>query len=102
MASHLAQWVKNMPAMPETQEMQVLSLGGEDLLEKGMATHSNSLVWRTHGQRSAAGYSLQGCKELDTTEVTEYEASTYMSEVSIHFWQHDELETLINSIIGNK
>ena len=31
--------------MQEIQEMQVQSLGGEDLLEKEMATHSNILVW---------------------------------------------------------
>jgi len=34
--------VKNLPAMQETQ---VLSLGWEDLLEKGMATPSNILAW---------------------------------------------------------
>ena len=38
--------VKNPPAMPETQEMLVQSLGREDLLEKEMATHSSSLAWR--------------------------------------------------------
>ena len=31
--------------MQETQEMQVRSLGQEDPLEKGMATHSNILAW---------------------------------------------------------
>ena len=39
----MAQTVKNLPAMQETQ---VRSLGGEDLLEKGMDTHSSSLAWR--------------------------------------------------------
>ena len=39
----MAQLVKNMPAMQETQ---VGSLGWEDPLEKGMATHSKSLAWR--------------------------------------------------------
>ena len=34
----MAQWVKNPPAMQETQEMQVWSLGQEDLLEKERAT----------------------------------------------------------------
>ena len=34
--------VKNLPVM---QEMQVRSLGGEDPLEKEMATHSNVLAW---------------------------------------------------------
>ena len=37
------QLVKNMPAMQETP---VQFLDQEDLLEKGMATHSNSLAWR--------------------------------------------------------
>ena len=36
-ASLMAQWVKNPPAMQETQETQVRSLGGEDLLEEEMA-----------------------------------------------------------------
>ena len=35
--------VKNLPAMRETW---VRSLGGEDPLEKGMATHSSILAWR--------------------------------------------------------
>ena len=35
--------VKNLPAM---QEMQVQSLGQEDPLEEGMATHSSMLAWR--------------------------------------------------------
>ena len=39
----VTQMVKNLPAM---QEIQVQSLGGEDPLEKGMATHSNILAWR--------------------------------------------------------
>ena len=37
-AAAVAQTVKNLPAMQETQ---VQSLGREDLLEKGMATHSS-------------------------------------------------------------
>ena len=39
----MAQTIKNLPAMRETQ---VRSLGREDPLEKGMATHSSILVWR--------------------------------------------------------
>ena len=38
----MAQLVKNPSAMQETQ---VLSLGGEDSLEKEMATHSSILTW---------------------------------------------------------
>ena len=39
----MAQMVKNLPA---TQEVRVRSLGGEDPLEKGMATRSSILAWR--------------------------------------------------------
>ena len=39
----MAQIVKNPPAMRETR---VPSLGGEDPLEEGMATHSRILAWR--------------------------------------------------------
>ena len=42
----MAQQVENLPAMQETQEAQVQSLGQEDLLEEGMATHSSILAWR--------------------------------------------------------
>ena len=38
--------VKNQPAMRETQETQVQSLGQEDPLEKGMGIHSSILAWR--------------------------------------------------------
>ena len=62
----MAQMVKNLPAM---QEKWVQSLGQEDPLEKGMATHSSILAWRIPQQRSLAGYSPWGCKELDTIEL---------------------------------
>ena len=42
-SSLVAQSVENMPAMQETG---VQSLGREDFLEKGMATHSSILAWR--------------------------------------------------------
>ena len=42
-SSLVAQMVKNLPAM---QEMWVQSLGQENPLEKGMATHSSILVWK--------------------------------------------------------
>ena len=42
-ASHVAQLVKNLPAMQETW---VRSLGWEDPQEKGKATHSSILAWR--------------------------------------------------------
>ena len=45
-ASLVAQLVKNLPVMRETW---VSSLGWEDPLEKGMATHSSILAWRIPG-----------------------------------------------------
>ena len=62
--SLVTQIVKNLPAL---QEIQVQSLGQEDPLKKGKATHSSILAWRIP-QRSLAGYNPWGLKELDTTE----------------------------------
>ena len=63
-ASLVTQMVKNLPVM---QEMWVRSLGWEDPLEMGMATHSSILAWRIP-QRSLAGYSARGFKESDMTD----------------------------------
>ena len=52
-ASHVALIVKNPPAMEETEEMQVLSLGWEDPLEEGMVTHLGILAWRIPMDRGA-------------------------------------------------
>ena len=50
--SLVAQTVKNLPAMWETQ---VLSLGQEDSLEKGIATHSSILAWRIPWTKEPGG-----------------------------------------------
>ena len=47
--------VKNLPANEEDIEMQVRSLGWEDPLEEGRATHSVMLTGESHGQRRLAG-----------------------------------------------
>ena len=57
--------VKNLPALRETW---VQPLGQKDPLEKGMAPTPVFLPGEFQGQRSLAGYSPWGCKELDTTE----------------------------------
>ena len=49
----MAQQVKNPPAMQETQEMRVQTLGWEDYLEEGMATHSSVFAWRIPMDRGA-------------------------------------------------
>ena len=50
------------------QETRVQSLGQEDPLEKGIATHSSILAWRIPWKRSLTGHSPWGLKELDMTE----------------------------------
>ena len=57
---HVAQIVKNLPAMQETQ---VQPLVREDPLEKGMAIPPVFLPGKSYGQRSLAGHSLWGLKE---------------------------------------
>ena len=54
----MAQWVKNLPAMQETLEMRVQSLGWEDPLEEEMATHSRILAWEIPWTEALDG--LQG------------------------------------------
>ena len=56
-ASLVAQAVKNLPAMSETQ---VSSLGREDPLEKGMATHSSILAWRIPWTEEPGGLQSAG------------------------------------------
>ena len=64
-ASLVAQTVKNLPAMQETQ---VRSLDWEDPLEKEMVTHSSSLAWEIPWTEEPEGLQSMGSqKELDTT-----------------------------------
>ena len=46
------------------QETQVQSLGGEDPLEEGMATHSSILAWRTPWTEEPVGDSPWGSERL--------------------------------------
>ena len=59
--------VKNLPAMQGTW---VPSVGWEDLLEKGMATHSSIVAWRTPWAEEPGRQSPRGHKESDMTEAT--------------------------------
>ena len=59
----LAQMVKNPPAM---QEIQVQSLGWDNLLEEGMATHSSILAWRIPMDRGAWWARVHGVTENQT------------------------------------
>ena len=55
----IAQLVKNLPAIQETQ---IQFLAWEDPLEKEMATHSSILDWRIPWKETLAGYSPWGHK----------------------------------------
>jgi len=57
--------VKDLPAVWETQ---VQSLGWEDPLEKGMATHCSILAWRIPWTEEPGGYSPWGRRESDMTK----------------------------------
>ena len=57
--------MKNLPAMQETH---VRPLGQEDLLEKGLATHSNIFAWRIPWTEKPEGLCPWCYKESDMTE----------------------------------
>ena len=59
----MAQTVKNLP---EVQETSVGSLGWEDPLEKGMATHSNILAWRIPMDQGAWQATVHGVSKSQT------------------------------------
>ena len=52
--------VKNLPTNADRQKTQVRSLGGEDPLEEGIATHSSILTWRIPMDCSPPGSSVHG------------------------------------------
>ena len=60
-ASFVAQLVKNLPAMQETW---VQSLGWEDPLEEGMATHSSILAWRIPWTEDPGGIQSMGSQSI--------------------------------------
>ena len=63
-ASLMAQWVKNLPAMQETQEMQIHSLGQEDPLEEEMATPSRTLAWEIQWTEESRGLQSKGSQRV--------------------------------------
>ena len=66
-ASQMAQRVKRLPAMQETQ---VRSLGQEDSLEKGMATHYNILAWRIPQTQEPGGLQSTGSQRVGDNRAT--------------------------------
>ena len=60
-ASLVAQTVKNLPAVEETQ---VRSLGWEDPLEEEMSTHSSILAWRIPQTEEPSGVQSMGWQRI--------------------------------------
>ena len=65
--------------MQETEETRVWSLGQENPLEEGMATHCSTLAWRIAQMEGPGGlsYGPQSRRELHTTKATQH-TGTYM------------------------
>ena len=57
----VAQMVKNVP---EVQEIRIWSLGQEDPLEKGIATHSSILAWRIPWAEKPGGLQFVGLQRI--------------------------------------
>ena len=82
-ASQLIQWVKNPSAMQETQKTQVWSLGQEDSLEEGMATHSSILAWRTPWTEESGGLQSIGLQRVGQTEANSMHAFHACHEIDL-------------------
>ena len=74
-------WVNNPPAMQETQEMQVSSLGWEDPLEEENGNPLHYSCLKNPMDREAWWATVQRVTELDTTE-----------------WPHSHMQVPINGI----
>ena len=74
----VAQVVKNLPAMWETR---VQSLGQEDPLEKGKATHSSILIWRIPWTEKPAKLQSSGFQRVRQEWVTNFFLMTNMTSL---------------------
>ena len=76
------------PPVPETQVMQVQSLGQEELLEKEMATHPSILAWKIPWTIEPGGYSL-GLTKIQTRLSMRlmYEGQLTVEFMSLKVWE---------------
>ena len=84
----LAQTVKNLPAMRETR---VWSLGQEDPLEKGMATHSNILAWRISWTEEPGGLQFVGLQRVGHDWAARSHTHTHthsLTDSYDYYWHH--------------
>ena len=62
----MAQGIKNWPAMQQTQETRVRSLGWENPLEEEMATYSGILAWEIPWTEEPGGLQFMGLQKSQT------------------------------------
>ena len=79
----MAQLVKNLPAVQETQ---VLSLGREDPLEEEMAAHSRILAWGIPGTEEPGRLSLWGRKRVGHDLATKQQFSLILVAYRAKIW----------------
>ena len=88
--------------MQEMEERSVRSLGWEDPLEEGMATHSYILAWRIPWAEGLMGYSSWSCKELGTTEATHVHADwlvqKFNSILTLPPWRQSQILQVKGSV----
>ena len=91
-ASLVAQIVKNLPAMQETQ---VPSLGQEDPLEERMATHSSFLAWRIPWTEEPSGLQSMWSQRVRHDWATKVRTHTH----SIQEWIASNIPVLLNTVL---
>ena len=82
-ASLVAQLVRNLPAVQETQ---VWSLGREDPLEKGVATHSDTLAWRIPWTEEPGGLQSMGSQRVGHNCATNFCFQFSSVHLLSHVW----------------
>ena len=98
-ASLVAQRVKCLPAM---QEIQVWSLGQEDLLEKEMATHSGTLAWNISWTEKPGRLQSMGSQRVRHDWPTSLSLLSFQSDCTIYIptskvWGFQSLHISINN-----
>ena len=87
----MAQAVKTLPAMQKTW---VRSLGQEDLLEKGMATHSSILAWKIRWTEEPGGLQPMESQRVEHNQMTNTFTFTFTFDLQLYVvpvTQHSDL-----------
>ena len=90
---------KNLPAVQETKEMWVPSLGQEDALEMGMATHSSILAWRVAWTEEPGRIQSMGLPRVGHNLADEHTHTTSSLSVILlmDIWVASAILAIVNS-----